>query len=206
MPTMRPSRTSPTSAGSPPTPPTPPPVGFIDGGDRFEATGASAAPVAVDFLSVARLIDVVAGHDPERLPLQLGVVWESSLKEEARRALRAAVICRDPLSDLGTICRDALRTLADLEKLANAKTWHSLADGVGRSDPRASALHNACEFEIRQQQGGERARFVAMRARLEAAARLETAKYCGQIQAYAGIRAVRCPDIWSIYEQWLGTE
>ncbi len=170
------------------------------------ATGASAAPVPIDFLSAARLIDVVAAHDPERLPLQLRMVWESSLKEEARRALRAAVICRDPLSDLGTICRDALRTLADLERLAHAKTWHSLADGVGRTDPRASALHNACEFEIRQQQGGKRARFVAIRARLEEAARLETARCSGQIQAYAGIRAVRCPDIWAIYEQWIDTE
>ena len=188
------------------SPPTPPPAGFIDAGGRFEATGASAVPVPIDFLSVARLIDVVAAHDPERLPLQLTVVWESSLKEEARRALRAAVICRDPLSDLGTICRDALRTVADLETLVHAKNWHSLSDGVGRTDPRASALYNACEFEIRQRQGGERECFLAIRVRLEEAARRETAKCSGQIQAYAGIRAVRCPDIWAIYEQWLDTE
>ena len=155
---------------------------------------------------MARLIDVVAGHDPERLALQLRLLWESSLKEEARRALRAAVTCRDPLSDLGTICRDALCTLADLERLARTKTWLNLADGVGRIDVRASALHNACEYEIGQQQGQERARLVTIRERLEVAARKETAKCSGQIQAYAAIRAVRCPDIWALYEQWIDTE
>ncbi len=197
---MRPSQSSP-----PPTPPTPP-TGFIDARERFETTDASAAAVPFDFVSVARLIDVVAGHDPERLPLQLRMLWESSLKEEARHALRAAVICRDPLSDLGTICRDALRTLADLERLARAKTWLNLAAGVGHTDLRASALHNACEFEIGQQQGRKRARLVAIRARLERAAKLETAKCSGQIQAYSGIRAVRCPTLCATHLHYIDTE
>ena len=203
MPTVRPSRTSPMSARTPPTPPTTPtpPPGLID----TEPTDTLAAPVPID-QSVARLIDVVAGHDPEGLPLQLSMVWESSRKEEARHALRAAVICRDPLSDLGTLCRDALRTLADLERLAHTRTWHSLADGVGRTSLRACALHNACEFEIGHKQGREQARLLAIRKRLEEAAKLETARCSGQIRAIAGIRAVRCPDIWAIYEQWIETE
>ncbi len=210
MPTVRPSRANggedvtPTPPPTPPTPPTPPP-GRIEVEFEEEPAGGGAV-IPFDFASVARLIDVVAGHDPERLPLQLRVLWESSLKEEARRALRAAVTCRDPLSDLGTICRDALRTLADLERLARAKNWLNLAAGIGHQDPRASALHNACEFEIGQYDGRKLARLVAIRARLEDAARTETAKCSGKIQAYAGIRAVRCPDIWALYEQWIDTE
>ena len=107
--------------------------------DRRVTFEPSAGGSVVDFQSVAGLIDVVAGNDPVRLPTLLVIIWESSFKMEMRAVLRAAVACRDPLSDLGTICKDALRTLADLEKLTAAKSWESLACVVGHHDPRACA-------------------------------------------------------------------
>ena len=87
---------TPTSLPTPPAPPTPPmpPPGVDAPGFEGSTAPAGGTIIPFDFASVAHLIDVVAGHDPDRLPLQLKVLWESSLKEEARRALQAAVICR----------------------------------------------------------------------------------------------------------------
>ena len=90
--------------------------------------------VCVDFQAMAGLIDAVAGFDPARLPALFTMIWETGYKLEARTVLRAAVACRDPLSDLGTICKDALRTTADFEELIRAKTCQSNAIGKGKHE------------------------------------------------------------------------
>ncbi len=167
---------------------------------------ASGTVVPLDFESVAGLIDIVAGNDPPRLSTLLTILWDGCFKEEARRVLEAAVTCRDPLSDLGTICTDALRTLADLEKLVRAQNWRSLISVVGHQDPRACALLNACELRITRLPEVKQAPYKAARARLEKAATLERTARSGEIQAFAGLRAARCPKIWALYEKWRDTE
>ena len=165
--------------------------------DTFAAGGS-----VVDFQSVAGLIDVVAGNDPVRLPTLLVIIWESSFKMEMRAVLRAAVACRDPLSDLGMICKDALRTLADLEKLTAAKSWGSLASVVGHHDPRACALLDACDHEIARLTGPKQACLEAIRSQLETAAQLERTARGKEMQVIAGLRQARCPKIWELYERW----
>lgn len=86
---------------------------------REESAGGTV--IQLDFASVAGLIDVVAGNDTELLPIQLSTLWDGSFKEEARTVLDAALVCRDPLSDLGAICTDALTTLADIDKLVRVE-------------------------------------------------------------------------------------
>ena len=167
---------------------------------------ASGTVVCVDFQAVAGLIDAVAGFDPVRLPALFTMIWETGYKLEARTVLRAAVACRDPLSDLGTICNDALRTTADLEKLVRAQTWQSIASVVGHHDPRSGALLGACDHEITGLTGPRQARHKAIRARLETAAQAERSARSEEILSYAAIRLARCPGIWQLYEQWRDKE
>ncbi len=172
---------------------------------RFEPS-ASSLVVCMDHSSVAGLIDVVAGSDPMRLPILFRMIRETSFTMEMRAVLRAAVACRDPLSDLGTICTDALRTLADLEKLGRAKAWGRLVSVVGHQDPRACALLNACDHEIERLTGPKLARLKAIRSQLEAAAQHERRVRGKEMEVIAGLRQARCPKIWELYEGWRDTE
>ena len=172
---------------------------------RFEQS-AGGSVVCLDFQSVAGLIDAVAGSEPVRLATLFAIIWETSFKMEARTVLQAAVACRDPLSDLGTICKDALRTLSDLEKLARARQWRSLAGIVGHTDPRACALLNACDHEIERLAGPKQTRLRAIRSQLEAAAKTERTARGQEMRALAALRQARCPGIWELYERWRDTE
>ncbi len=162
--------------------------------------------VPLDFESVAGLIDAVAGHNPERLSTLLTILWDGRFKAEARRVLEAAVTCRDPLSDLGTICKDALKTLADLEKLARARHWGSLVSVAGHQDPRPCALLNACDHQIARLAEAKQLPYKAIRPLLDAAAQSERTTRGKEIRAFAGLRHARCPRIWQLYEKWRDTE
>ncbi len=72
---------------------------------RFEES-AGGTQIPLGFHSIAGLLDAIAGNAPARLSTQLTIIWETSFKEEMRQVLQLAVACRDPLSDLGTICVD----------------------------------------------------------------------------------------------------
>ncbi len=106
--------------------------GSTDTGVRFEES-AGGTVVQLDLASVG-LIDVVAGNDSTLLPMLLSTLWDGSFKEEARSVLDAALVCRDPLSDLGAICGDALATLADIDKLIRVEHWTSLVAVTGHTD------------------------------------------------------------------------
>ncbi len=155
---------------------------------------------------MAGLIDVVAGHDTALLPMLLSTLWDGSFKEEARSVLDAALICRDPLSDLGTICADALTTLADIEKLVGAEHWTGLVAATGHTDTRACALLNVCEYRIASLTDAKQVPYKAIHARLEAAAQCERQARSADIRAVAGLRLVRCPRIWALYEKWRDTD
>jgi hypothetical protein len=172
---------------------------------RFEQS-AGGSVVCLDFQSLAGLIDAVAAAEPVRLATLLPIIWETSYKMEARTVLQAAVACRDPLADLGTICRDALRTLTDLEKLARARQWRNLAGIVGHTDPRACALLNACDHEIARLTGPKQDCLKGIRPQLEVAAQAERKARGQEIRAIAGLRQARCPGIWELYETWHDTE
>ena len=172
---------------------------------RFEES-AGGTVLPLDFQSVAGLIDGIAGNRPARLSTLLTILWDGTFREEARTVLDAALICRDPLSGLATICSDALRTLADLEKLIRAKAWGSLIGVVGHQDPRACALLHAFDRRIAGLSEAERSPFKALRARLIRAAALERSTRGQEIQAIAGLRLARCPTIWQLYEKWRDTE
>ncbi len=147
--------------------------GSTDTRIRFEESTDSSVGgtvVTLDYGSVAELIDVVAGNHPARLSILLTILWDGSFKEEARRVLDATVTCRDPLSGLDSICTDALRTLADLDKIVRAQHWTGLVSIVGHQDPRACALLNACDHQIARLTEAKQAPYKAIRARLEAAA------------------------------------
>ncbi len=83
----------------------------------------------IDFGAIARLIDGVASRSSEELGMLLEVLWRSNERETARTVLLIAGQAEDPLSELGEVCQDGLRTAAALEKLCNAKagrTRHGL--------------------------------------------------------------------------------
>jgi hypothetical protein len=172
--------------------------------DRRDVAQQSAggSVVCLDFQSVAGLIDAVAGAEPVRLETLLGIIHETSYRMEARIVLQAAVACRDPLAHPGSICKDALQTIADLEKLARARHWPSLERVVGRFDPRACALLNACDHELARLTGPKQERLKAIRPRLEQAAALETTRQGAEMRAIAALRHARCRNIWQLYEHW----
>lgn len=179
------------------------PTATAQSGIKFElSTGGSV--VCIDFRSVAGLIDAVAGYDPVRLSILFPMIWETSFKLETRAVLEVAVACRDPLSDLGTICKDALQSFAALEKLAQVQHWHKISHVV--RDPRAGALLNACDHQIARLTDSKQVPYKAIRARLEDAATAERQARREEIQAYSSLRLARCPSIWEIYEQWRDTE
>ncbi len=175
--------------------------GSTDRSVRFEKS-AGGTVVTLDLESVAGLVDVVAGNDPTLLALLLSVLCDGDFKVETEHVLAAAVTCRDPLSDLGTLCADALRTLADLDKLVRAQGWTSIVSVVRHQDPRACALLNACDHSMERLTEAKQMPYKAIRARLEAAAQCERTTRSGEIQAFAGLRVARCPRIWQLYEHW----
>lgn len=174
---------------------------------RAEET-AGGTKVVLDFHSVAGLLDAIAGNAPARLSTLLTIIWETSFKEEMRHVLGLAIACRDPLADLGTICVDALQAAEDLEKLAEAQHWMSLAACVGHSNPRASALNNLCDHQIERlsEHNQKRRLYLAIRQRLSQAAALERQVRIAEIQALQGLRVARCANIWKLYEKWRDTE
>lgn len=167
---------------------------------------AGASVVCVDFRSVAGIIDAVAGFDPARLATFFRIVWETSFKLETLAVLQAAVACRDPLLDLGTIYRDALGTFTDLEKIARAHHWKKLSSVIGHRHPRACALLNACDYQLAHLPEGKQASYRTVRAHLEIAAAAERLKRGEEMQVCAQLRQARCPNIWEIYECWRDKE
>ena len=172
---------------------------------RFEES-AGGTRVQLDFQSMAGVIDVVAGNDPPRLSTLLAVLWDSGFKEEARYVLTAVLVCRDPLSDLGSICTDALRTLDDLHRLVDTPGWASLGSALGHPNARACALLNACEDRINGLCGPKQRAYKAIRARLEHAAACERMARSVDIRALQGLRAARCPGIWQLFERYRDTK
>ncbi len=167
---------------------------------------AGGTVLCLDYQSVAGLIDAVAGNAPARLSTLLTITWETSYKSEMRAVLGMAVVCQDPMSDLGTICIDALQTFADLDKLVRAGQWQSLVSVVGHPDPHACALLTACDWEIGRLIVAKQARYQAIRERLEVAAGLERSLRGKEMKAFAGLREARCPNIWQLYERFRDTE
>ena len=172
---------------------------------RFEES-AGGTRVPLDFHSVAGLIDVVAGNAPARLSTVLTILWETSFKAEMREVLQLVTVCRDPLSALGCLCIDALQTFEDLEKLAKAGHWTSLASCTGNPEPRSRALLNACDHQIARLHKRKLAPYKAIRERLNAASTLECQVRGREIQALAGLRMACCPEIWQLYEKWRDTD
>lgn len=177
----------------------------IDRRVHFEES-AGGTRVQLDFRSVAGLIDVVAGHDPRQLSTQLAVLWDSNFKEEARYVLTAALVCRDPLSDLGAICTDAFTTIHDLNRLVKRPDWSSLGSVLGHPDVHACALLNACEDRINEVSGTKQMAFRAIRTRLEQAATFERTARSADIAAMSGLRLARCPDLWPLFERYRDTK
>ena len=176
-----------------------------DTGMSFQLS-AGGSVVCVDFRSVAGIIDAVAGFDPARLASLFPIIWETSFKLETRAVLQAAAACRDPLSDLGTICKDALGTFTDLEKIARAHHWKKMSSVIGHRHPRACALLNACDYQLAHLPEGKQASYRTVRAHLEIAAAAERLKRGEEMQVCAQLRQARCPNIWEIYECWRDKE
>lgn len=168
---------------------------------HFEES-AGGTRVELDFRSMAEVIDTIAGYNPQRLPTQLAIILDSGFKEEGKYCLTAALVCRDPLSDLGTICTDALKTLADLKRLADKRGWPSLVSALGHSNAHACALLNACEDRINTLSSTRAAAYEAIRQRLEQAAALERTARSADIQAIHGLRVARCPNLWQLFERY----
>lgn len=171
---------------------------------RFEQS-AGGSVVCLDFQSVAGLIDAVAGAEPRRLSSLLEMMWSSDWRMEMQTVLRAAIACRDPLSDLNAVCKDALRTLKDLDRLARARHWTGLHLIVGRPHPHASALLNACDDRIARD-GPDKAKYKVIRPRLESAAKTERRARAREIELFASLRQARCPDLWALFEHWRDKE
>lgn len=167
---------------------------------------AGGTRVLLDFAAVAEVIDAVAGHKPGRLSTQLAILWGGDFKEEARYVMTAVLVCRDPLSELGTLCTDALATLADLDKLIRIPRWTSLVSAVGHPQPHACALLNACDDRVGRLSSGKQLPYKAIRTRLERAAACERTARSAEIQALQGLRQARCPGMWQLFERYRDTE
>lgn len=157
------------------------------------ATGTLAC---VEIGSITRLFDGLLSVDPASLPTLLAIVWQTEYKLEARTILRAAVACRDPLSDLHSLFSDAVSTMTDLEKLSRCRRhWQRPEQVVGRR-ANACALLNAWEAEIGRGDDAKRRRLEAIRERLEKAAAVEKLRRGQEIRARTALRTARCPRLW----------
>ena len=155
----------------------------------------------VDFKSIAVMMDAVLAMEPRSLKALLALIWQTSYKLETTPILRAVVACRDPLAE--NLCQEAMRTMADLEKLANAPPNWKRIETVVRRQAHACALLNACEVEIERARDPKRSRLKAIRGRLEAAAKEEQKRRGVEIGMLATLRQARCPDLWETFETWL---
>ncbi|MCP3964534.1 MAG: hypothetical protein GY719_42440 [bacterium] len=151
----------------------------------------------IDFHGVAGLIDTVAGAAPERLGKLLHLLSSSQEQLEARVVVELALRCRDPLSPLATLCRDALETAADLDTLLNAEPWRHVQE-VCRH-PRAGALLNLCEAALASptpynERRLKRIREIRPRVRRAAAAEMISRRQ--EIERVRGMRSAVLPDLW----------
>ncbi len=163
------------------------------------ATAPASAP---NYEEVAGLVDVVADVEPKMLKTLLWVLGESR-KLETQMVLQLAISCRDPLSRLGTICKDALQTRADLDRLVKDQQWSDLGKAIKHPDVRACALLNVCEGEIARLRGKTQARYRAIQPRLVEAAAAERIKRGDEIRMLAALRDALFPRIWETFEHWL---
>ncbi len=155
----------------------------------------------IDFGAIARLIDGVASRSPEELGMLLEVLWRSNERETARAVLLIAGQAEDPLSELGEVCQDGLRTAAALEKLCNAEAWENPATIVEK--PRVTALYRLLSARLQDKEElaeGVARRYRQIKARLWQHAEIEARQRADQIDKLAAIRDAQVPDLWAIYE------
>ncbi len=161
----------------------------------------------VDFHGVAELIDTVVGVAPRRLGRLLHVLWSSDEHLEARVVVEIVLRCRDPLAPLSTLCRDALETARDLDRLLKARPWHR-AEEVCRS-VRASALLNLCDAILAEPtpyNGKRRGRIREIRPRVKVAAAGELNGRRAEIERIRETRDAALPNLWSLFATYLAKD
>ncbi len=160
-------------------------------------------PCFVDFQGVAHLIDAISGNAPEHLSMLLRVLSTSGERLEARVVVELVLRCRDPLSPLGSLCREALKTAADLDILLRRE--HLKLSDIPRIS-HAGALLNLCDRALQEEtpHGKERRRQIRrIRPMVKV---LAVAELNNRQEEMAKIRAIRdavFPNLWNLLETHL---
>ena len=161
-------------------------------------------PIVVDFQGVAGLIDSVLGANPRQLENLLRVLSSSAQRLEARVILELVVRCRDPLAPLVTLCRDALKTAADLDIILTP----SQRRGVSEICPpgHANAILNLCDTALRRpnpHSAKRRERIRRIRPQVKVAAVAELSSRRDDIERIQEVRDSELPDLWCVFETYL---
>lgn len=160
----------------------------------------------VDFQGIAGLIDTVLGAAPARLATLLRVLSSANDRLEARVVVEVVVRCRDPLAPLNTLCRDALKTAADLDILLRLPKWHKLEEVIRFG--RANAILNLCDMTLKEAKphtAARRAQISEIRPRVKVAAVKELEHQRETIERIRSTRQAVFPDLFDILETFIAT-
>ena len=159
----------------------------------------------IDFHGIAELIDTVAGAKPQLLSRLFQVLFWSDDRLEARVVIELALRCRDPLAPLESMCRDALRTAADLDRLLQLDGWQRVEELCPNA--RANALLHLCDEVLstveNEYKKDRRQRCRTIRPQVKVAAVEESNARAETIEHLAAMRKAQCPHLWELFRGYL---
>ena len=110
----------------------------------------------------------------------------------------------DPLAAPGSLCRDALKTAADLDILLNRPCWRRVEEVIRQ--PRAWGLLNLCDAaldEVSPYSAPRRAKLREIRPRVKLAAVTERNSRSNEIERVSAMRDAAIPNLWSLLERYV---
>ncbi len=153
---------------------------------------------------LATIFDAVMPTDRAALAVLLEMMRTSGYRREARTVIRLTRLANDPLSDLGTLARNALRRWVHLRRLSDAKGWTRPAEVL--EIPRATALLNLATAVVDGDYvpaGIRRSKYEPLLERLEAASAREHQEHRKDVERTMTIRAHTLPNLWPWLDRWL---
>ena len=154
---------------------------------------------------MAIAVDAVMPSDRDAFGALLEVMRTSAYFRETRTVMRLVRLADDPLSRIGTLAQDALRSWEQLIRLAAASGWTRPEEIL--SSPRPTALYHLAEAVAHRRYvptGTDVTAFQRICARLEAAARKEKIRRVVEFEQLALMREAALPGLKERLDRWVG--
>ncbi len=154
---------------------------------------------------LATVIDAVMPTDRAAVEAFLEVLFTSSSRREARTVIRLVRLASDPLSDLDTMARNAMRSWVQLRRLTDAKGWNH--PGEVLDVPRPTALLNLATAVAEGRYaptGIRKSKYQAVCERLSAASARENETRRRDVERTLTIRTNAFPNLFPCLDRWLG--